>query len=39
VFGVQYISKLEGGRLNVIHRTTIEDGLYESDVDYTKMAL
>lgn len=38
VFGVQYISKLEGGRLNVIHRTTIEDGLYESDVDYTKMA-
>ena len=39
VFGVQYISKLEGGRLNVIHRTTIEDGLYESDVDYTKMPL
>ncbi len=38
VFGVQYISKLEGGRLNVIHRTSIEDGLYESDVDYTKMA-
>ncbi len=39
VFGVQYISRLEGGRLNVIHRTSIEDGLYESDVDYTTQPL
>ncbi len=39
VFGVQYVSRLEGGRLNVIHRTSIEDGLYESDVDYTTQPL
>lgn len=39
VFGVQYISRLENGRLNVIHRTSIEDGLYESDVDYTTQPL
>ena len=39
VFGVQYISRLESGRLNVIHRTSIEDGLYESDVDYTTQPL
>ncbi len=38
-FGHQHISKVENGRLNVVHTTTIEDGLYESDVDYTQMAL
>ena len=39
VYGHQNISKAGDGRLTVVHRTTIEDGLYETDVDYTKMAL
>ncbi|WP_336055090.1 ABC transporter substrate-binding protein [Nitratireductor sp. CH_MIT9313-5] len=34
-FGEQSISKLEGGRLNVVHRTSVEDGLYEAEADYT----
>lgn len=34
-FGEQNISKLEGGRLNVVHRTSVEDGLYEAEADYT----
>jgi branched-chain amino acid transport system substrate-binding protein len=38
-FGHQNISKVEGGKLNVVHRTSIEDGLYEPEADYTKMAL
>ena len=38
-FGQQFISKVENERLKVVHRTTIEDGLYESDTDYTKMSL
>ncbi|WP_075217945.1 ABC transporter substrate-binding protein [Mongoliimonas terrestris] len=39
VFGSQCISKVEGGKLVVAHRTSVEDGMYESDVDYTKMDL
>jgi branched-chain amino acid transport system substrate-binding protein len=39
VFGSQNISKVEGGKLKVVHRTKIEDGLYESTTDYTKMDL
>ncbi|WP_165222873.1 ABC transporter substrate-binding protein [Affinirhizobium pseudoryzae] len=39
VFGSQNISKVEGGKLKVVHRTKIEDGLYESATDYTKMDL
>jgi branched-chain amino acid transport system substrate-binding protein len=39
VFGKQNISKVEGGKLKVVHTTTIEDGLYEPEVDYTKMPL
>lgn len=35
VFGPQYISKLEGGKLTRIHATSIEDSLYEDAVDYT----
>ena len=35
VFGHQYISKVEGGRLNVVHTTSIEDTLYPDEVDYT----
>ena len=38
-FGHQYISRVEGGRLNVVHTTSIEDGLYEPEADYTQMAL
>jgi branched-chain amino acid transport system substrate-binding protein len=39
VFGVQHISKVESARLNVVHTTSIEDGLYPAEVDYTKMDL
>jgi branched-chain amino acid transport system substrate-binding protein len=35
VFGPQYISKVEGGRLNVVHTAPIEDGMYPDEVDYT----
>jgi branched-chain amino acid transport system substrate-binding protein len=38
-FGHQNISTVEGGKLKVVHRTSIEDGLYEPETDYTKMAL
>ena len=38
VFGHQYISKVEGGRLNRVHTTSIEDGLYPDEVDYLTMA-
>nr|WP_181164444.1 ABC transporter substrate-binding protein [Amaricoccus solimangrovi] len=34
-FGVQNISKIEDGRLVRVHTTTIEDGLYPDEVDYT----
>lgn len=39
VFGSQNISKLEGGKLNVVHKTTIEDGMYEPEADYTTQPL
>ncbi|RWP02945.1 MAG: ABC transporter substrate-binding protein [Mesorhizobium sp.] len=38
-FGIQNISKVEGGRLNVVHKTKIEDGLYEPEGDYTTQPL
>jgi branched-chain amino acid transport system substrate-binding protein len=38
-FGHQFISKVEGQRLNVVHRTAIEDGMYEPEADYTKQPL
>ncbi|MDW6026490.1 ABC transporter substrate-binding protein [Mesorhizobium sp. BAC0120] len=38
-YGHQNISKLEGGKLKVVHRTKIEDGLYEPEGNYTTMAL
>ncbi len=37
-FGHQNISRVEGGRLDVIHRTSIEDGMYEPEADYTTMS-
>ena len=39
VFGHQNISIVEKGKLKVVHRTSIQDGRYENDTDYTKMAL
>ena len=38
-FGSQFISKVGNKKLNVVHRTTIEDGLYEPEADYTKQSL
>lgn len=38
VFGVQNISKVEDGKLVRVHRTTIEEGLYDNDTDYTAMS-
>ena len=38
-FGHQYISEVKGSRLEVVHTTSIEDGLYEPEADYTQMAL
>lgn len=39
VYGHQFISKVEGQKLNAVHQTSIEDGQYENDTDYTKQAL
>ena len=39
VYGSQNISVVENGRLKVVHRTSIEDGMYETDVDYTTQPL
>jgi branched-chain amino acid transport system substrate-binding protein len=35
VFGHQFISKVEGGKLMRVHKTAIEDGLYPDAVDYS----
>lgn len=35
VFGHQFISRVEGGKLVRVHQTSIEDGLYPDAVDYT----
>ncbi|NSX56076.1 ABC transporter substrate-binding protein [Parasulfitobacter algicola] len=35
VFGQQFISKVTEGKMVVEHVATIEDGLYEDEVDYT----
>jgi branched-chain amino acid transport system substrate-binding protein len=36
VFGHQYISRVNGGRLDVVHTTSIEDTFYPDETDYTK---
>lgn len=38
VFGLQYISRVEGGRLNKVHTTTLEEGFYPDEVDYLAMS-
>ncbi len=39
VFGHQNISQVANSKLDVVHRTSIEDGMYENDTDYSKMPL
>lgn len=38
VFGHQNISKVTGGQLVRVHSTSIEDGMYPDEVDYTTQA-
>ena len=38
VFGQQYISKVMDGKLVKQHTASIEDGMYEDEVDYTSMS-
>ncbi len=38
VFGHQYISKVEGGKLKLAHTTSIEDTFYPDETDYTKQS-
>jgi branched-chain amino acid transport system substrate-binding protein len=38
-FGHQSITKVTGGKGELVHRTSIEDGLYEPEADYTTMPL
>ena len=38
VFGEQNISQVKEGKLEVVHRTSIEDGAYEPEADYTAMS-
>jgi branched-chain amino acid transport system substrate-binding protein len=38
VFGHQYVSKVEGGTLIRVHKTSLEEGMYPDEVDYTTMA-
>ena len=37
VFGHQYISKVVDGKLSLVHTTSIEDGLYPDETDYTSI--
>ena len=38
-YGRQFISEVRGGRLEVVHTTSIEDGRYEPEADYTQQSL
>jgi branched-chain amino acid transport system substrate-binding protein len=38
-FSHQFISQVKNSRFKVVHKTSIDSGLYESDVDYTKYPL
>ncbi len=37
VFGLQYITKVQNGRMDLVHTTSIGDGMYPDEVDYTSM--
>lgn len=39
VFGHQTISQVQGGTLKKVHTTSMESGMYEDEVDYTKQPL
>ena len=39
VFGHQYITQVNSGRLDLVHTTSIEDTLYPDEVDYTTQPL
>ena len=39
VFGHQNITQVKGGVGELVYRTSIEEGMYEPEDDYTKMAL
>lgn len=39
VFGHQNITQVKSGKAEVVHRTSIEDGMYPDETDYTKQAL
>ena len=38
VFGHQYITRVEGGKLVLQHTTSIEDTFYPDETDYTAMS-
>ncbi len=38
-YGRQHISRVTGGKLDVVHTTAIEDGMYDAEGDYTKQSL
>jgi branched-chain amino acid transport system substrate-binding protein len=38
-FGRQFISQVKGGKLEVVHTTSIDDGMYDVEGDYSKQAL
>ena len=38
-FGQQFISQVANQKLEVVHTTSIEDGLYEPEADYTTQSL
>ena len=38
-YGRQFISEVQGGKLSVMHTTSIEDGKYEAEADYTSQPL
>jgi len=38
VFGHQYITRVEGGKLKLVHTTSIEDTFYPDETDYTKQS-
>ncbi|MBK8441037.1 MAG: ABC transporter substrate-binding protein [Rhodobacter sp.] len=37
-FGTQNISQIQGGKLLRVHQTSLEDGMYANDTDYTAMS-
>lgn len=38
-FGRQFISQVKGGKLEVVHTTSIDEGMYDVEGDYSKQAL